>query len=659
MIKKTLGGVRLGSGKKMQVELHGYERSSHNTSTTIRTTMAVGTLVPILSMVALPGDTHDIDIDASGMTHPTVGPLFGSFKMQIDAFLTPIRLYQGKLHNNKLGIGRDMANVLLPQILMQASTPNSADPILDMDNSQVNPSSIFKYLGIGGIGDIQGFGTATRSFNAIPFLAYWDIYKNYYANKQEEKGAYIHNAQVPMIKTVTQIQITSGTPRTIPFYPARGSVDANRSTVIVVTFAGTRPRADQIMIRTSKGEDILLSDMMGVISGTTSTTTTYAEIQINTAELSIEYWRYIKTDEALIKEPKVEFFPLSNIDDMRESILAETKSTFPFEITEADVAPFGTSLNQVDGYFSKLIAQEGLALKTYQSDLYNNWLSTEWIDGSNGVNEISAVSTTGDKFTLDTLNLANKVYNMLNRIAVSGGSYYDWLDAVYAHDQYRRCETPMYMGGLSKEIVFQEVVSNAATNGNVDVPEQPLGTLGGKGVMGRKHKGGKVVIKVDEPSYVMLIASLTPRIDYSQGNNWDVNLKTMDDFHKPALDQIGFQDSMTEERAWWDTKINVTTGALTKYSAGKVPAWINYMTNVNRTYGNFAIAANEMFMTLNRRYEMDEGSRRIADLTTYIDPVKFNHIFAVTSRDSMNFWVQVGMEIVSRRKMSAKQIPNL
>ena len=41
--------------------------------------------------------------------------------------------------------------------------------------------------------------------------------------------------------------------------------------------------------------------------------------------------------------------------------------------------------------------------------------------------------------------------------------------------------------------------------------------------------------------------SLTPRIDYSQGNDWDIHLKTWNDFHKPALDGIGFQDLITEQ----------------------------------------------------------------------------------------------------------------
>ena len=87
------------------------------------------------------------------------------------------------------------------------------------------------------------------------------------------------------------------------------------------------------------------------------------------------------------------------------------------------------------------------------------------------------------------------------------------------------------------------------------------------------------------------------------------------------------------------------------------------MTNVNQTRGNFAVqvgedgGAGEMFMTLNRRYDQDVDG--IGDLTTYVDPSKFNQIFAQTTRDSQNFWVQISNRIVARRKMSAKVIPNL
>ena len=160
----------------------------------------------------------------------------------------------------------------------------------------------------------------------------------------------------------------------------------------------------------------------------------------------------------------------------------------------------------------------------------------------------------------------------------------------------------------------------------------------------------------------MSITSITPRIDYSQGNDFDTDWKTIDDMHKPALDGIGYQDSVNTGRAWWDDTYADTVGTLIKHAAGKTVAWIDYMTNVNRTYGNFASGMSEAFMVLNRNYQMKvgtDGNTLIDDLTTYIDPVKYNYIFADTSIDAMNFWLQIKYEITARRLMSAKQIPNL
>ena len=89
---------------------------------------------------------------------------------------------------------------------------------------------------------------------------------------------------------------------------------------------------------------------------------------------------------------------------------------------------------------------------------------------------------------------------------------------------------------------------------------------------------------------------------------------------------------------------------------------MNYMTNVDRTYGNFADPTQQMWMTLNRRYTATYDAAtgfRVQDLTTYVDPMKFNHIFADTRRDAQNFWVQINVRNTARRKMSAKIMPNL
>ena len=534
-----------------------------------------------------------------------------------------------------------MKRVKLPTLSLDAAPVGGND----IDNCQINPSCILNYLGIRGIGYTST--QASRSFNGTSYLAYWDIYKNYYSAKQEGVGAMISSSNINAA-TITMVTVEDASTFTVLQAPNLSPmIDLTPTALIKVAYTGTIPNPNTVMFALSGRGNVTMNELcVNVLDRGTHLEGIY-NFTLNGLTY-IENWFYLGTNNSATVTPKVEFFDLDNIDNMRKAILAYSSEVTPFDINGQNYAPYINALTSTGSSYNRQFSQEGLGLKTYQSDLLNNWLDTTWI-GS--INTASAVSTLSGSFTIDQLNFSKKVYEMLNRIAISGGSYNDWLDAVYDHDRHRIPESPMYMGGLIKELVFQEVVSSAATD------SEALGTLAGRGKLSSKHKGGKVVIKVDEPSYIMGIVSLTPRLDYSQGNRWDVNLQTLDDVHKPNLDEIGFQDLITEQMAFWDTAWNGSTWV--KRSAGKQPAWLNYMTNYNRAYGNFAINGNQMFMTLNRNYEFDPNSARIKDLTSYIDPAKFNNIFAVTSLDAQNFWVQIGCDITARRKMSAKIMPNL
>ena len=660
----TIGGDRLGAGGKSKVELRSYERSNHDLSYIWRSTMASGTLVPFMNEVGLPGDTFDIDLDCDIKTHPTIGPLFGSYKVQLDVFSCPIRLYNGKLHMNLLNIGLKMQDIKLPQLILTADGSKTGD------NEQINPSSLFSYLNIRGLGKRENLeGEVTRQFNAVPYLAYWDVYKQYYANRVEEIGAYIHNPMEDISNEIkefmfdkdgVQDELTQA-PMGTDVYIVLGST----ATLRIELENTYEPDIESIYVRFTAafgGSDVKITELFYDIEWNPTTKEINCNNPINIISFASNGYVYNgQTIEADTDKPRVTTFPLSNIDDMRIAILQDTAEGEPFYIVKETQAPYGPPIAQGNTGYCKLSTQEGLGLKTYQSDLFNNWINTDWIDGENGVNAITAVDTSGGSFNIDTLILSRKVYDLLNRIAISGGSYDDWLNAVYTHERTRGQENPMYCGGLIKELAFQEVVSNASTDIN---NKQPLGTLAGRGVLTKKHKGGKIRIKVDEPSYIMGIISLTPRIDYSQGNKWDVNLKTLDDLHKPQLDQISYQDLITDQMAWWDTIIDGEEN-ITFKSAGKQPSWINYMTNVNQTKGNFAVQegssaidGGQMYMTLNRRYERSDTGN-IVDLTTYIDPSKFNNIFADTRIDAQNFWAQIAVNIEARRKMSAKVMPNL
>ena len=225
--------------------------------------------------------------------------------------------------------------------------------------------------------------------------------------------------------------------------------------------------------------------------------------------------------------------------------------------------------------------------------------------------------------------------------------------AVFTTGNYiERPETPVFEGGMTQWIEFEEVISNSATE------NEPLGALAGRGKTTQQKGSGRLHFKVQEPSYIIGLCAITPMVDYCQGNEWDMDLKTMDDFHKPALDGIGYQDSLNTQRAAW-TKVCLVGGKWQETAPGKTVAWINYMTNFNKTFGNFASGESEEFMVLNRNYEQGDHWTTIQDLTTYIDPSKHNEIFADTAIDAMNFWIQTACQIRVRRNISAKQIPNL
>jgi len=689
--KVTIGGDRLGAGKRESVTMHGYNRSNHDLSYAWRSTLAAGVLTPFLKKVALPGDTFDIDLHASVLTQPTIGPLFGSFKLQLDVFQVPIRLYQGMLHMNMLGIGMDMSAVKLPVFTLTGQAMKSIN-----DFEYINQSSVLAYLGIRGLASRGYQGLVVRNFNAIPYLAYVDIFKNYYANKQEDNAYVVHSTPARTLSGITNTNALVGSTHS-PTTTAILVTNINSPTVAMV-YSTTFEPVVQINIQFPIGEvvngltiddftinsqpigggggasqrpasDLFTRIEIVGINGTNATINLRGPKWIigSSREISAAYW----TSSANAIKGTIDLYPfrLKDIDDCRVAILQNNNAAafnlstwattnnkgpykFLFEAIQSGTQPNITRTTSLEKNM------EGLLVKTYNSDLFNNWISTEWIDGPNGIAAVTAVDTTGNSFTIDELNLAKKVYNMLNRIALSGGSYDDWLDAVYDHDRQRSAENPMYMGGLIQDVQFEEVISTAATTTG------DLGQIAGRGRLGNFKKGGKVIVKVSEPSYIIGIASLTPIIDYSQGNDWDNNLVTMNDLHKPALDGIGFQDLITEQMYWGTSYQGVAdaTRATVKASAGKQPAWINYMTAVNKTFANFANKKDQMWMTLNRQYEVNWASQTdqaIRDLTTYIDPTKYNNVFADTRLDAQNFWVQIGVGIEARRKMSAKVIPNL
>ena len=124
----------------------------------------------------LKGDIFDIKLTNKTMTHPTLGPLFGSFKLQHFIFTAGFRLYNSWLHNNRTSIGMKMSDIKFPVITRGIKDTVTAE-------AKHNPSSLYSYLGWKGIKQ-KGGNDAVK--NGVPTLIYLDIFKNYFANTQED-----------------------------------------------------------------------------------------------------------------------------------------------------------------------------------------------------------------------------------------------------------------------------------------------------------------------------------------------------------------------------------------------------------------------------------------------------------------------------------------
>lgn len=680
-LTKSIGKNTLGDGKKMKVDLKTYNRSTHDLSYIWRSSMASGTLVPFCKILMTPGDTMEIDLTHQIMTHPTIGPLFGSYKVQADVFQCPIRLYNAMLHNNALNIGLKMSDVKLPklEVDIRRIDTNYYD---NTGDKQISESCVLAYLGQRGYtGYVPNNLDEKLSIkrNAVPLLAYYDIFKNYYANKQEENFYTIAEYTPLDFSDVLYSNVEEA-------YSEKHMINKQGYIGINEISAYWRKKGkldDKLILSVSneiEGVKVYINyRLIDIVEKAEPTPQTWSVPRHGNVNVKVFKIKNIgeKIVNALIEKTidtetkSLHKYKLNEIDEVREDLLGAgknewtTKQGWPYikELFERTWGITNTAYTEalpgfpfpgvqgLAGLNSSSI-QSGLCVKTYQSDIFNNWVNTEWIDGPNGINAVTAIKIDpeSNSFQLDTLNLAKKVYDMLNRIAVSGGTYQDWIETVYTNDYIERSETPIYEGGMSAELEFQEVISQSATQ------DEPLGTLAGRGKT-TGQKGGHIIVKASEPSYLIGIVSLTPRLDYCQGNDFDTTLETLDDIHKPALDAIGFQDRMCETLDWrsvaYDKDGNKYNGSI-----GKQPAWIDYMTNFNKTYGNFAIKDNEAFMVLNRWYESDP-IEQTGDYTSYIDPQKYNYIFADTDLNAMNFWVQLGVNIKARRMISAKVIPNL
>lgn len=170
----------------MDVDVAEIKRANWNCDHSIVTTSDVLYVKPIFTDHILPNTRVQFDIDQASFANPTISPLYGRFKVKYIAYFAPYRLYMKDWRLND------------PFTIEDVTRESSfVYPILDiplpsnLSNSitYVPPTSLGEYLGAypayfdSNDWVINGMPEASTAFS---FLAFWDFYRYYIANQQEE-----------------------------------------------------------------------------------------------------------------------------------------------------------------------------------------------------------------------------------------------------------------------------------------------------------------------------------------------------------------------------------------------------------------------------------------------------------------------------------------
>lgn len=176
-------------------DIASHRRSNFNWSYKNRISADFGYLYPV-GLWDVPADTHfELDLFASLSSNPTLAPILGKLKFRVEAYFVEKAAYVPLLRNNdRIPIDR-----------------NVDYPYLDFYNKYsqgffVPKSSLLEMLQILPSGHTYRMfnGSSPQDclpfLNGIPFLMYYDIYRNYYINPQDDSIPFRRSNFVPGVR---------------------------------------------------------------------------------------------------------------------------------------------------------------------------------------------------------------------------------------------------------------------------------------------------------------------------------------------------------------------------------------------------------------------------------------------------------------------------
>lgn len=173
------------------VLLPKFKYSNFNLSRQNCFTASPGPGYPVLVERLYNGDRCSLQVYGQMLTAPLLSPFFGRFRQRIAFFFIPDRLYTQPMDQNQY-IGLDLDAVAFPYFKPPHDEQDSSTVPGAQAVAAIAPSSLLDMIGIfSGTAFVNPSASSgdmpkTKDKNATPVVGYYDIFRNFYANTQEQ-----------------------------------------------------------------------------------------------------------------------------------------------------------------------------------------------------------------------------------------------------------------------------------------------------------------------------------------------------------------------------------------------------------------------------------------------------------------------------------------
>lgn len=566
-----------------------------------------GAIIPIACFETLPGDDHDISVDALLRVLPQVVPLYSRQRLYVYGFYSR---YADLWNHWQVFMDKGYTGNVDKKIPILSDSYN----LYFAENDTIKPDSLADFLGLPiGADCSKMFGHAdgySAGISALPFMMYLRIYRDYFMNKNH----WINDRVM------------------LPDDDSRFRLDDNGQLLSALDESKNFKFAPQYAFNDSTNfKDLSIEDDVYYFSGCFHD---YPDDYF----ISALPFTQRGTTPTLNKEISGLQLKINHDDTHFPDIFAVSN--------ESISGHYGyLAYSDLSDEARILLMPETNGNLAYKMDRH---LASELEQNSKIVSSNSSLS-----ITLEELRKLAIEQIELERLARTDGSYKQFGLTFFGESSRAAYDfRPTYIGGTYKNIAFTEVLqtSGSTVPTTAESGNTPLGTYAGHGITGISQ--GRIGhIHCDDYGMIMLLACIMPDVYYSQGLERIFTDSLQSEKYLPDRALLGMQPIYNKELYYAGNNGNEQGEDNYLWAYQNPYDYLRYIPN--KIHGKIADMNNKTF----RPYTQSRNFNHLVNWGRNFSSTKncrTDYLFAPTED---NYTAQFSINIRSVRPLPYKAIP--